>query len=217
MHRLESLIDECQIHQFHFSKWFDTESVVEATSLENARFISAWILDSPALQTAVAALGHPFDVAVLGWMDQAVLEIPYRFDGVTDLKDAAIKLDSLDLDQSGDSALLVTHDWQEFLLVYVEIDDNCISVDRLRRQTIPTAGYRLIHPAESELVGRRAAFLVGAYLVPVGQSSEGGATLFRDPTDLRLWELTYPNGASHGEGPPMLRCVESAGPINPLL
>ncbi len=29
--------------------------------------------------------------------------------------------------------------------------------------------------------------------------------LYRDPADNRLWELSYPNSALHGGGPPMLR------------
>lgn len=227
MNRLKALIDECQIEQFGFSKWFASEAVLKETKLEDATPISAWILDNYFVQTAVARLDQPLDIAVLGWMDEVVLEVPFTFEGVRGLRDAAIQLDSLEMDQPGDSALLVTHDWLEFLLVYVSID-NEISVDRLRRQPIPTASFRLIHPAESELVGhwtledsghvvdatcRRIEFLLGSYLVQLGRSPEGGATLFRDPTDLRLWELTYPNGNLPGGGPPLLRCVslEQAG------
>jgi len=222
MSRLDSLIDACEIHQFGFSKWFSMEPVLEETSLEGASTISAFILGNHVVQTAVASLGQPIDVAVMGWMDQCHLEIPYTFDGVSGIREAAVKLDSLELDQPGDSALLITRDWHEFLLVGVSIDGDCISVERLRRQTMPTASYRLIHPAESVFVGhwtldesrhvadatcRRIDFLVGTYLLPLGPSPEGGGMLFRDPTDLRLWELTYPNSGLEGDGPPMLRCV----------
>jgi hypothetical protein len=34
--------------------------------------------------------------------------------------------------------------------------------------------------------------------------SGGWESLFRDPTDGRLWELTYPQGEMHGGGPPRL-------------
>lgn len=40
-----------------------------------------------------------------------------------------------------------------------------------------------------------------------GTAERGWATIFRDPRDDRLWELTYPRSEWHGAGPPRLRLV----------
>ena len=38
--------------------------------------------------------------------------------------------------------------------------------------------------------------------------AEGGwSKLYRDPSDGRLWELTFPNSEWHGGGPPCLTCI----------
>ena len=54
---------------------------------------------------------------------------------------------------------------------------------------------------------RRIAMLINAHLVEVARSPDGWASLFRDPSDGRLWELTYPQADLHGGGPPSLMCV----------
>lgn len=79
-----------------------------------------------------------------------------------------------------------------------------------------------IRPQETELLGRWESFggtlradavatrikkLTDTYLAKVAVSESGWETLYRDPTDLRLWELTYPQGEMRGGGPPMLRCL----------
>lgn len=33
-------------------------------------------------------------------------------------------------------------------------------------------------------------------------------SLFKDPSDGRYWERTYPSSEMHGGGPPQLRCLE---------
>ena len=56
-------------------------------------------------------------------------------------------------------------------------------------------------------VSRRIQFLVAGALVKV--ASSGWETLFRDPSDQRFWELTYPQSELHGGGPPRLSNVTS--------
>jgi hypothetical protein len=46
-------------------------------------------------------------------------------------------------------------------------------------------------------------------LEKLGTDSTGWQTLFRDPEDGRLWELTYPQGDLHGGGPPAIRYMDS--------
>lgn len=43
-----------------------------------------------------------------------------------------------------------------------------------------------------------------SHLTEVARSPDGWETLFRDPSDDRLWELTYPTSEMHGGGPPAL-------------
>jgi Immunity protein 27 len=51
----------------------------------------------------------------------------------------------------------------------------------------------------------RIQFLIRDRLVKVATSVYGGwETLYRDPSDGRFWELTYPQGHLHGGGPPTL-------------
>jgi Immunity protein 27 len=49
--------------------------------------------------------------------------------------------------------------------------------------------------------------LVAAHLKKIGSDSSGWDSLYRDPDDGRLWELTYPQGELQGGGPPELRCL----------
>jgi len=60
---------------------------------------------------------------------------------------------------------------------------------------------------ESDASARRIEALINGYLKPVAQDETGWSTLYVDPADQRLWELTYPQSDSHGGGPPMLRCL----------
>jgi len=56
---------------------------------------------------------------------------------------------------------------------------------------------------------RRIDWLVKEVLEEVAVSPEWGAweVLFRDPSDGRYWERTYPEGDMQGGGPPRLRCI----------
>jgi hypothetical protein len=84
----------------------------------------------------------------------------------------------------------------------------------------------MIEPGESSLVGHwveeggnmvadstclRIEVLVAKHLVRLATSPDGWATLYRDPTDGRLWERTFPFSHLHGGGPPSLVCISPAG------
>lgn len=61
-----------------------------------------------------------------------------------------------------------------------------------------------------DAASRRIRQLVSAHLVELGRDPSGWETLYRDTTDGRLWELTYPQGEMQGGGPPLLRVVSAA-------
>ena len=80
----------------------------------------------------------------------------------------------------------------------------------------------MLQPHETSLVGRwviqasgitkdevcqRIESLVVSHLVALAKSPDGWSTLYRDPTDGRLWEHTYPQSELHGGGPPALLCL----------
>jgi hypothetical protein len=75
-----------------------------------------------------------------------------------------------------------------------------------------------IGPDETDLVGswifdsgrtvgdaieERITQLISRHLERIAASAESGGwnTLYRDPDDGRLWELTYPQSGMHGGGP----------------
>lgn len=69
---------------------------------------------------------------------------------------------------------------------------------------------------ESRLEGRRVVneaasrienLINSGYLVRIAADQTGWEQLFRDPSDGRYWELTYPHGELHGGGPPKLRVM----------
>lgn len=81
---------------------------------------------------------------------------------------------------------------------------------------------RYLEPFESKLIagselrdGRevpdeaamRIAWLIHSYLRVLASTDGGWATLFRDPSDGRLWEMTYPQSSLHGGGPRVLRVI----------
>lgn len=53
-------------------------------------------------------------------------------------------------------------------------------------------------------VSVRIRKLVAEHLCLVARSADGWEKLYRDPTDGRYWELTYPHGAMQGGGPQAL-------------
>lgn len=79
-----------------------------------------------------------------------------------------------------------------------------------------------IEPHEMDIVGKwilsqgqviedetcqRIQTLIHHHLLKVKTEPSGWETLYRDPQDGRLWELTYPQGELQGGGPPRLSCV----------
>jgi hypothetical protein len=52
---------------------------------------------------------------------------------------------------------------------------------------------------------RRIDELTKTYLLFLDNDGSGWERLFRDPTDNRLWELTFPQGEMQGGGPPRLQ------------
>jgi hypothetical protein len=49
--------------------------------------------------------------------------------------------------------------------------------------------------------------LVTTHLIQVARSPDGWSSLYRDPSDGRLWEHSYPQSSLHGGGPPALVLV----------
>jgi len=80
----------------------------------------------------------------------------------------------------------------------------------------------LIQPSEIALVGRwemedgnpvadttcdRIQTLMSEHLEEVTADASGWEILYRDPTDGRYWELSYPQGHLQGGGPPALNHI----------
>jgi immunity protein 27 of polymorphic toxin system len=63
---------------------------------------------------------------------------------------------------------------------------------------------------EGDAVTERIRVLAAEQLVRLASSADGWDTLYRDPADGRLWELTYPHSEWHGGGPPRLRELDAA-------
>ena len=55
--------------------------------------------------------------------------------------------------------------------------------------------------------GNRIEWLVDQHLHLLGTSADGWESIYRDPTDDRLWLKTFPNSGMHGGGPAELKCV----------
>ena len=60
---------------------------------------------------------------------------------------------------------------------------------------------------QADSVCDRVEWLVKFRLQRVAADPSGWNTLYRDPRDGRLWELTYPRSEMHGGGPPTLTLV----------
>ena len=54
---------------------------------------------------------------------------------------------------------------------------------------------------------QRIEWLTKQKLQRIAKDSSGWETLYRDPKDGRLWELTYPQSEMHGGGPRRLHVV----------
>lgn len=61
---------------------------------------------------------------------------------------------------------------------------------------------------ECDTTTSRINWLIHERLERIGSDNSGWYTLFRDPQDGRLWELTYPRSEMHGGGPPRLTAID---------
>jgi hypothetical protein len=83
----------------------------------------------------------------------------------------------------------------------------------------------LLRPDEHDLVGQwldlggriegdavtdRIRVLVAEQLLRMASSADGWHTLYRDPADGRLWELTSPHSEWHGGGPTRQQVLDAA-------
>ena len=59
-------------------------------------------------------------------------------------------------------------------------------------------------------VNKRIDALVEKYLKKVKADQSGWNILFRDPSDGRYWELTYPESEIPGGGPPRLSAIDNS-------
>ncbi len=56
-------------------------------------------------------------------------------------------------------------------------------------------------------VCQRINWLIDSQLESIAIDSSGWDRLYRDPSDGRLWERTYPHSEMHGGGPPQLKII----------
>lgn len=56
-------------------------------------------------------------------------------------------------------------------------------------------------------VCERVQWLTNEVLQELCVDGDNWSALYRDPSDDRLWELTYPQGYMHGGGPPALHVI----------
>ena len=61
---------------------------------------------------------------------------------------------------------------------------------------------------EKNSTARRIERLTRTVLKRLGTDPSGWDTLYKDPDDGRLWELTFPDSDSEGGGPPRLALLE---------
>ena len=61
----------------------------------------------------------------------------------------------------------------------------------------------------ADTTAKRIERLTKNFLTELGADPSGWDVLYRDPSDGRLWELTYPQSGSEGGGPPRLTHLSS--------
>jgi hypothetical protein len=69
--------------------------------------------------------------------------------------------------------------------------------------------------ASADPIENRIRYLIEHHLEKVAVSPDSGGwdTLYRDPSDGRYWERTYPQGRTHGGGPMRLTNISNATAI----
>jgi hypothetical protein len=65
------------------------------------------------------------------------------------------------------------------------------------------------HGMKADATCSRIDALVQGVIIKVAARAGAWDQLFRDPSDGRLWELTYPQSEMHGGGPPCLKAMSS--------
>ena len=60
-----------------------------------------------------------------------------------------------------------------------------------------------------DLIYQRIEYLISNCLIKIGSKESGWITVYKDPHDGRLWELSYPNSELHGGGAPVLKSIKS--------
>ena len=86
-----------------------------------------------------------------------------------------------------------------------------MGVARLRPDEVELVGQWIPEGkgVEADETAKRIEGLVREWLEPVADSSDGWDRLFKDPSDGRFWERTYPRNHMHGGGPPELKVVSA--------
>lgn len=51
---------------------------------------------------------------------------------------------------------------------------------------------------------KRIEWLIKNSLIHIKDISNGWESVYKDPNDMRIWKLTYPQSHLHGGGPPQL-------------
>lgn len=64
--------------------------------------------------------------------------------------------------------------------------------------------------SDDEATTARIESLISSYLERIAEANGGWTVLFRDPSDHRFWELTYPESELHGGGRPKLSVLSPA-------
>lgn len=72
----------------------------------------------------------------------------------------------------------------------------------LKGQWVTSAG-RLV----ADDVSRRIEYLISEVFVRLAVDASGWVQLYEDPADGRCWELSYPESAESGGGPPKLTLI----------
>jgi len=86
-------------------------------------------------------------------------------------------------------------------------DPNAAGNHRKSMMQAVEASLKRLQTIRVDAVAARIKELTDTHLRTIAVTENGWETLYRDPTDLRFWELTYPHSEMHGGGPPMLRCI----------
>lgn len=60
-----------------------------------------------------------------------------------------------------------------------------------------------------DLTYQRIEYLISNWLIKIDSKESGWITIYKDPHDGRIWELSYPNSELHGGGNPTLKLIKN--------